>query len=208
MNQLCFDLSPLVIPSKKLRVLVGCEYSGRVRDAFIALGHYAMSCDFLDTESPGPHYKGDVFNIINDGFDLFICHPPCTDLAVSGNASMGEKIRDGRTRKALDFVARLMAVDVPRFALENPISVISSNIRKPDQIIHPWQHGHGEVKRTCLWLRGLPCLYPSAVVAGRAPVVHHMSPGPDRWKNRSRTYSGIAAAMALQWGGIVNQGEK
>ena len=184
-----------------LRVLVACEYSGRVRDAFTARGHYAMSCDLLPTEAPGRHYQGDVFDVIGDGWDLMICHPPCTDLAVSGARHFPAKIADGRQGAALEFVRRLLDAPIPRIALENPISVISSKIRKPDQIIHPWQFGHGEVKATCLWLKGLPKLRPTDVVPGREAKVHKMPPGPDRWKNRSRTYLGIADAMADQWPG-------
>jgi hypothetical protein len=159
-----------------------------------------MSCDLLPTEVAGPHYQGDVFDIINDGWDLMIAHPPCTDLAVSGARHFAEKIADGRQGRALDFVRSLMAAPIPRKAIENPISIISSRIRKPDQIIQPWQFGHGETKATCLWLEGLPKLLPTDVVAGREARVHRMAPSPDRWKERSRTYEGIAAAMANQWG--------
>ena len=183
-----------------MRVLVACEYSGRVRDAFTARGHYAMSCDLLPTEAPGLHYQGDVFDVIGDEWDLVICHPPCTDLAVSGARHFPAKIADGRQGAALEFVRRLLDAPISRIALENPISVISSKIRKPDQIIHPWQFGHGEVKATCLWLKGLPLLTPTDIVSGREAKVHRMPPGPDRWKNRSRTYLGIAAAMADQFG--------
>jgi len=184
----------------KLRVLVACEFSGRVRDAFIARGHDALSVDLLPTESPGPHYQGDVFDVAFDGWDLLIAHPPCTDLAVSGARHFAAKIADGRQHRALMFVRQLMALPIRKKAIENPVSIISTAIRKPDQIIHPWQHGHPEVKATCLWLEGLPRLTPSNVVEGRHPVVHCMPPGPDRWKNRSRTYSGIALAMSHQWG--------
>lgn len=184
-----------------LRVLVACEYSGAVRDAFAALGHDAMSCDLLDSEKPGKHYKGDVFDVIGEGWDLMIAHPPCTDLAVSGARHFAAKIADGRQQRALEFVQRLMDAPIPRLALENPISIISSKIRKPDQIIQPWQFGHGETKATCLWLRGLPLLVHTNVVEGREQRVWKMPPGPDRWKERSRTFPGIAAAMAEQWGG-------
>jgi site-specific DNA-cytosine methylase len=182
-----------------MKVLIACEYSGRVREAFAEMGHDAMSCDLLPTEQPGNHYQGDLRDVINDGWDLMICHPPCTDLAVSGARHFKEKIADGRQGAALDFVRFLLDAPIPRIALENPISVISSKIRKPDQIIQPWMFGHGETKATCLWLKGLPLLVPTNIVEGRAPVVHHMPPGPDRWKNRSRTYQGIADAMAAQW---------
>ena len=181
-----------------MRVLVACEYSGRVRDAFRDRGHDAMSCDLLPTEVDGPHYQGDVFDVIGDGWDLMIAHPPCTHLAVSGARHFHRKAQE--QADALDFVRRLMDAPIARIALENPISVISSKIRKPDQIIQPWQHGHGETKATCLWLKGLPLLTPTDVVDGREAKVHRMSPGPNRWKERSRTYAGIARAMATQWG--------
>jgi site-specific DNA-cytosine methylase len=187
-----------------MRVLVACEYSGVVRDAFRARGHDAWSCDLLPGEShawPLHHIRGDVLAILDDGWDLMIAHPPCTDLAVSGARWFPQKRADGRQQAALDFVRALLDAPIPRIALENPVSVISSHIRKPDQIIQPWQYGHGEVKATCLWLKGLPLLVPSDIVDGRVPRVHHMAPGPDRWKDRSRTLPGIAAAMADQWGG-------
>lgn len=181
-----------------MKVLVACEYSGRVRDAFIALGHDAMSCDLLPTEAPGPHYQGDVRDVLADGWDLMICHPPCTHLAVSGARWFKDK--QAEQADALEFVRLLLGAPIPRIALENPISIISSRIRKPDQIIQPWQFGHGETKATCLWLKGLPPLAPTDVVSGREARVHKMPPGPDRWKDRSRPYTGIAAAMAAQWG--------
>lgn len=189
-----------------MRVLVACEYSGRVRDAFLANGHDAMSCDLLPTEVPGPHYQGSVTDVINEGWDLMICHPPCTHLAVSGARHFAAKQASGVQQEALDFVRLLIDAPIARIALENPISVISSRIRKPDQIIQPWQFGHGETKATCLWLKGLPLLIPTNVVDGREPKVHMMAPGPDRWKNRSRTFEGIAKAMADQWGN-PNRGE-
>jgi len=182
-----------------VRVLIACEYSGVVRDAFLARGHDAMSCDLLPTEVTGPHYQGDVFDVIGGGWDLMVCHPPCTDLAVSGARHFPAKIADGRQGRALDFVRRLLDAPINRIALENPISVISSKIRKPDQIIQPWMFGHGEVKATCLWLKNLPRLTPTDIVTGREPRVHFMPPGPNRWKERSRTLTGIAAAMADQW---------
>jgi site-specific DNA-cytosine methylase len=182
-----------------VRVLIACEYSGAVRDAFRARGHDAMSCDLLPTEVDGPHYQGDVFDVIEDGWDLMVCHPPCTDLAVSGARHFPAKIADGRQGAALDFVRRLLDAPIERVALENPISVISSKIRKPDQIIQPWMFGHGEVKATCLWLKNLPLLTPTNIVDGREARVHRMSPGPNRWKERSRTLPGIAAAIADQW---------
>lgn len=181
-----------------MKVLVACEYSGRVRDAFIAKGHEAISCDLLPTESDGPHYEGNIFDIIDKGWDLMICHPPCTHLAVSGARWFKDKVED--QKEALDFVQRLLNAPINKIALENPISVISSKIRKPDQIIQPWQYGHGETKATCLWLKNLPKLVPTNIVTGREAKVHMMPPGPDRWKERSRTYLGIANAMAEQWG--------
>lgn len=181
-----------------MRVLVACEYSGRVRDAFIAKGHDAMSCDLLPTDVPGPHYQGDVLDIIEDGWDLMIAHPPCTHLAVSGARWFKGKLTE--QAGALDFVRALMDAPIERIAIENPISVISSRIRKPDQIVQPWMFGHGETKATCLWLKNLPKLTPTNIVAGREARVHRMPPGPNRWKERSRTFSGVADAMADKWG--------
>jgi site-specific DNA-cytosine methylase len=182
-----------------MRILIACEYSGAVRDAFRARGHDAMSCDLLATEVDGPHYQGDVFDVLGDGWDLMVAHPPCTDLAVSGARHFPAKIADGRQSAALDFVRRLLDAPIERIALENPISVISSKIRKPDQIIQPWMFGHGEVKATCLWLKNLPLLTPTNIVDGREARVHRMPPGPNRWKERSRTLPGVAAAIADQW---------
>lgn len=179
-----------------LRVLVGCEFSGIVRRAFRALGHDAWSCDLLPAEDDGEHIQGDVRGVLGEGWDLGIFHPPCTHLAVSGARWFRDKLSE--QEDALEFVRSLMLAPFP-WALENPISIISSCIRKPDQIIHPWQFGHGETKATCLWLSGLPKLHSTSVVSGRAARVHREPPGPDRWKNRSRTYPGIAAAMADQW---------
>lgn len=183
-----------------MRVLVACEFSGVVRDAFIARGHEAVSCDLLPTESPGPHILGDVLEVLTQGWDLMVAHPPCTDLAVSGARWFPQKRADGRQQRALDFVRILLDAPIPRIALENPVSVISSAIRKPDQTIQPWQFGHGEVKATCLWLKGIPPLVPTDIVEGRIAKVHREPPSPHRWKNRSRTYPGIAKAMAEQWG--------
>ena len=181
-----------------MRVLVACEFSGVVRDAFAACGHDAWSCDLLPSEAPGPHIQGDVLGILNAGWDLMIAHPPCTHLAVSGARWFaGKRVEQAA---ALDFVRALLAAPVPRIALENPVSIISTRIRKPDQIIQPWQFGHPETKATCLWLKGLPPIVPTDVVEGRAARVHRMPPSPDRGKHRSRTYTGIAAAMADQWG--------
>ena len=187
-----------------LKVLVACEFSGVVRDAFRALGHDAMSCDLLPTDSPGPHYQGDVRDLLTEDFDLMIAHPPCTDLAVSGARWFAEKRADGRQQRALDFVRLLLDAPIPRIALENPVSVISSQIRKPDQVIQPWQFGHGETKATCLWLKGLPLLTPTDVVEGREARVHRLPPSEDRWKLRSVTFTGIARAMADQWGGLAS----
>ena len=157
-----------------------------------------MSCDLLPTERPGPHYQGSVYDILWDGWDLMIAHPPCTHLAVSG--ARWWKDKQDEQQQALVFVHLLMAAPIPRIAIENPVSKISTAIRKPDQIVQPWQFGHGETKATCLWLKGLPKLVPTQVVGGREARIHKMSPGPDRWKERSRTYQGIADAMASQWG--------
>jgi site-specific DNA-cytosine methylase len=181
-----------------MKVLVACEYSGSVRDAFIRAGHDAMSCDLLPTDVPGPHYQGNVLDVIGDGWDLMIAHPPCTHLAVSGARWFKEKQKE--QAEALDFVRLLLAAPVPSIALENPVSIISSRIRKPDQVIQPWQFGHGETKATCLWLKNLPLLQPTNIVEGREARIHRMRPSPDRWKERSKTYAGIAAAMAEQWG--------
>jgi len=183
-----------------MRVLVACEYSGRVRDAFRRRGHDAMSCDLLPTEADGPHYQGPVEDVLRDGWDLMVAHPPCTHLAVSGSRYFPQKIADGRQQAALDFVRLLMAAPIERWCIENPVSVISSTIAPPQQIIQPWQFGHGEVKATCLWLKNLPKLRPTEIVDGREARVHLMPPGPDRWKERSRTFEGVAEAMGDQWG--------
>lgn len=180
--------------------LIACEYSGRVRDALTAMGFHAVSCDLLPSETEGKHIQGDVLGILDWGWDLLIAHPPCTDLATSGARWFPAKIADGRQARALNFVRALFNAPIRFKALENPKSVISSQIRKPDQIIQPWMFGHGETKETHFWLEGLPPLTPTDIVDGRSPVVHHMAPGPDRWKNRSRTYQGIAEAIADQWG--------
>lgn len=181
-------------------MLVACEYSGRVRDAFIARGHEAMSCDLLPTDAPGPHYQGDVRDVLDYPWDLMIAHPPCTDLAVSGARYFENKRLSGKQHASVSFVKMLSKADIPRIAIENPISVLSSLWRKPDQVIQPWQFGHGETKATCLWLKELPLLQPTELVEGREPRVHNMPPSKDRWKLRSTTYEGIAKAMAEQWG--------
>lgn len=181
-----------------MKILIACEFSGRVRDAFISKGHEAMSCDLLPSDVPGPHYQGDVRDILDDCWDMMIAHPPCTHLAVSGARWFKDKILE--QKEALDFVKLLLNCPIPKIALENPISIISSHIRKPTQIIQPWQFGHGETKATCLWLKNLPKLHPTNIVSGRVNKVHYMAPSDDRWKKRSLTYLGIAKAMAEQWG--------
>jgi hypothetical protein len=184
-----------------VRILVACEYSGRVRDAFRARGHDAMSCDLLPTEAPGPHYRGSVVDVLGEKWDMMIAHPPCTYLAVSGMHWTARGKRSPQlTEDALDFVRLLLEAKIPRIAVENPVSVISSRIRKPDQIIQPWQFGHGETKATCLWLKGLPKLIPTKIAEGRDSRILNMPPHPDRQKERSKTYAGIADAMAEQWG--------
>jgi len=223
-----------------MRVLIACEYSGIVRDAFINNGHEAMSCDLLPTEQPGPHYQGNVFDIINDGFDMMIAHPPCTYLSVSGMHWTARGLRDPKlTEDALNFVKLLMEAPIKKIALENPISVISTRIRRPDQIIQPWWFGDNASKKTCLWLKSLPKLEldinkvacPAGwekIIAAKDDVItkevdnvlfgtrikpapkmiwenqtpsgqNKLGPSPDRWKERSRTYLGIAQAMADQW---------
>ena len=196
-----------------MRVLVACEYSGRVRDAFLAKGHEAMSCDLLPTDAPGPHYQGDVFDIINDGWDLMIAHPPCTYLSVSGMHWTTRGLRDPKlTEDALDFVQKLLDAPIAKIALENPVSVISSRIRKPDQIVNPYEFGHDASKKTCLWLKNLQKLIATDYVAPRVingrkrwgnqtdSGQNKLAPSDDRWKIRSATYEGIAKAMAEQWG--------
>jgi hypothetical protein len=182
-----------------MRVLVACEFSGIVRDAFIRRGHDAMSCDLLPSEKPGPHYQGDVRDVLGDGWDLMVAHPSCQFLCVSG--ARWFKGREVEQAQAIDFVVHLMNAPIEKIALENPIGVLSTKFRKPDQIIQPWMFGHPETKATCLWLKSLPKLVPTNIVEGRDNRVHRESPGPDRWKNRSRTMKGIADAMAIQWGG-------
>lgn len=181
-----------------MRVLIACEYSATVREAFKLKGHYAMSCDLLPTERPGEHYQGDVRDILNEGWDLMIAHPPCTHLAVSGARWFKNKARE--QAEALNFVRLLLGANIPRIALENPVSIISSRIRKPDQVIQPWMFGHGETKATCLWLKNLPKLQPTNIVEGREGRIWKMPPSPDRWKLRSTTFEGVARAMAEQWG--------
>jgi len=188
--------------AKRMKVLIACEFSGVVREAFAKRGHDAWSCDLLPTEIPGQHYQGDVLDLLVFGYrwnnwDLLIAHPPCTHLAVSG--ARWFKDRRDEQIKALKFIKVLLNAPVGKIALENPIGIISTKIRKPDQIIQPWQFGHGETKATCLWLKNLPPLKPTKIVAGRAGRVWKEPPSKDRWKKRSRTYQGIADAMATQW---------
>ncbi len=184
----------------RVKVLVACEFSGIVRDAFLRRGFDAFSCDLLPTEIPGPHLQEDVFTAIGHRgpWDVLIAFPPCTHLAVSGARWFSKKQREQRA--AVKFFMRLANADVPRIAIENPIGIMSNRWRKPDQIIQPWQFGHGETKATCLWLKNLPVLKPTLIVPGRYGRVWREPPGPDRSKNRSRTYQGIADAMAEQWG--------
>jgi hypothetical protein len=231
-----------------MRVLIACEYSGRVREAFRRLGHDAWSCDLLESEDGSPyHIQRDVLSMLGGHYfserveitdaakmraremlerlevraelsqaathyqagvfgswDLMIAHPPCTHLAVSGARHFAAKQEDGRQQEAIDFFLALARAPIPRIAIENPVCIMSSVWRKPDQTIQPWMFGHGETKATCLWLKGLPHLVPTNIVSGRHPRVHLMPPGPDRWKERSRTYEGIANAMAAQWGGYAD----
>jgi hypothetical protein len=194
----------ILLARRRLRVLVGCEFSGRVRDAFLAAGHDAVSCDLLPSISPGPHVVGDVRALFKPGaFDLFIAHPPCTHLAVSGARHFAAKRASGVQASALDFFMDCLTAPFRLVACENPVSVVSTAIRRPDQVLQPWQFGHGEVKATCLWLDGLPPLVPTDVVPGREARVHRLPPSPDRWKLRSLTYPGVAAAMASQWGAFA-----
>ena len=191
-----------------MKVLIACEYSGTVRDAFISKGHDAWSCDLLNTDKTGPHIIGDVLNIINDGWDLMIAHPPCTHLAVSGARWFKDKQEE--QKQALEFVKILLNAPINKIALENPVSIISSRIRKPDQVIQPWMFGHEYTKTTCLWLKNLPLLKPTNIVdkgemhttkGGKVlPKWYNLPPSADRWKIRSKTFEGIAKAMADQWG--------
>ena len=204
-----------------MKILIACEYSGAVRDSFIKQGHYAMSCDLLPTDSPGPHYQGSVLDILNDGWDMMIAHPPCTYLAVSGNRWLYNKDKSRNEERwknrgeALDFVRLLMDAPIEKIAIENPVSVISSEIRKPDQIIQPWQFGDEAQKTTCLWLKNLPKLKPTKIVgkgefttfkSGKrhpkwyADALAKAKTKAERQKLRSKTFQGIASAMAEQWG--------
>lgn len=199
-----------------MRVLVACESSGVVRDAFIRAGHYAMSCDLLTTDAPGPHHQGDVFEVINQDWDLLIAHPPCTYLSVSGMHWTTRGLRDPKlTEDALEFVRLLMDAPISRIAIENPVSIISTRIKKPNQIIQPYHFGHDASKKTCFWLKGLPPLRPTLFVEPRLvgdkqrwanqtdSGQNKLAPSKDRWKLRSETYLGVAEAMAAQWGGYA-----
>ena len=186
-----------------MRVLIGCEFSGVVREAMRRRGHDAVSCDLLPAEDGSPHHiQSDVLTLLAGGWDMAVFHPPCTRLTVAG--ARWFKGREAEQAAAIAFAEALWLAPIPRVALENPIGVLSTRSRlgKPSQIVQPWQFGHGETKATCLWLRGLPPLVPTNVVSGRAARVHRLPPSPDRWKLRSRTYQGIADAMAEQWGGL------
>ena len=181
-----------------MKILIACEESGTVRDAFIKRGHEAVSCDIIPTSSLGPHIQGDVLEVINDGWDMMIAFPPCTHLAVSGARWFKDKQQE--QPEAIRFFMALAEAPINKIAIENPISIMSTRWRKPDQIIQPWMFGHGETKATCLWLKWLPCLVPTNIVEGREARIHKMPPGPDRARLRSVTYKGIADAMAEQWG--------
>lgn len=198
-----------------MRVLVACEYSGTVRDAFIAAGHEAMSCDLLPTDAPGPHYQGDVRDVLHYPWDLMIAHPPCTHLSVSGSRHFDAKRMDGRQQSAASFFLMLARADIPRIAVENPVCVISSLWRRPDQTIQPYHFGHDASKATCLWLKNLPPLRPTSFVEPRMvdgkprwsnqtdSGQNKLPPSDDRWKIRSETFAGIAKAMADQWGSLA-----
>ena len=188
-----------------MRVLVACEFSGIVRDAFVALGHSAWSCDLIASERPGRHLRCDIRDVLDSYWDLMIAHPPCTYLACSG--ARWWKGREREQAEALDFVRLLLAAPIDRIALENPPGAIGSHIRSADQYIQPWEHGHGETKRTGLWLKNLPLLRPSQIVPGRATHTHRESPSALRSRNRSRTFPGIARAMAAQWAPCVRRRE-
>ena len=181
-------------------ILIACEFSGIVRDAFRAVGHNAVSCDMIESEQVGPHYNGDVRDILDHGWDMMIAFPPCTYLAGSGARWWAG--RQAEQLEALEFVRTLLNAPIGKICLENPVGKISTSISKPDQIVQPWQFGHGETKKTCLWLKGLQLLQSTNIVKGRVQRIWREAPSPDRWKNRSRTYTGIAKAMADQWGRI------
>jgi hypothetical protein len=197
-----------------VKVLIACEFSGTVRDAFLRRGHEAMSCDLLPTETEGPHYQGDVRDVLDYPWDLMIAHPPCTDLAVSGAAWFAKKRMVGAQQASASFFMKLAKADIPRIAIENPVCIMSRLWRKPDQILQPWMFGHTEQKATCLWLKGLKPLQPTKNVhqemmtlpKNKRERLHYLPPSADRWKLRSETYQGIADAMADQWG-LPDQGD-
>ena len=183
-----------------MKVLVACEFSGIVRDAFIKRGHDAVSCDLLPTERPGPHIQGDVVEILDDGWDLMIAHPPCERVCVSGARWKYEKAGWAQEQtESLEFIAKLLNAPIPRIALENPIGIISTKIRPPTQVIQPWMFGVEETKATCLWLKRLPKLRPTKIMEKRVPRTHREQPSPERKRNRSWRFPLIAAAMAEQW---------
>jgi len=189
-----------------VKILIACEFSGIVRDAFRKRGCEAYSCDLIETERPGPHLREDVLKVIEYmPWDMMIAFPPCTHLASSGARWFSTK--QYQQWGGAQFFMALALAPIDRIAIENPIGVMSTKWRKPDQIIQPWQFGHGETKATCLWLRNIPKLVPTDIVDGREPRVHKEPPGKDRWKNRSRTYQGIADAMANQWSSIIKESE-
>lgn len=185
-----------------MRVLVACEFSGVVRDAFRARGHDAWSCDFLPSERPGPHFQENIYLRLEDDWDLMIAHPPCTYLTRAGDRWYRES---QQRRDAAWDVIRLSIAPIPRIAIENPRGALNRLWRRPDQVIQPWMFGHGETKATCLWLKNLPPLMATDVSTGREQRVHRLSPGPDRWKERSRTLVGVANAMADQWGSVMER---
>lgn len=186
-----------------MRWLIACEFSGIVRDAFIAAGHEALSCDLEPTERPGPHYQGDVRDLLDYPWDGMVAFPPCTHLSVSGARWFSGKRAAGLQQAGASFFMSLARAPIPMIAIENPVGVMSSLWRQPDQVIQPWQFGHGETKGTCLWLKGLPKLRPTQIVEGREARVHRMPPSAERGKERSRFFDGIAAAMAAQWGNAL-----
>lgn len=187
-----------------MKVLIACEFSGAVRDEFTRLGHDAMSCDLLPSETEGDHYQGSVLDVLDYPWDLMIAHPPCTHLSTSGSSHFKVKRSKGLQQAAASFFMKLAKCDIPKIAIENPVCVMSGLYRKSDQVIQPWQFGHGEIKKTCLWLKNLTKLTPTDIVDGRVPRIALMAPSKNRGRERSRTYAGIAKAMAEQWGGKIN----
>jgi site-specific DNA-cytosine methylase len=184
-----------------MKILVACEFSGIVREAFRKRGHDAWSCDLLKSEKRGPHIQDDVLKILNLGWDMMIAFPPCTHLASSGARWFKDKVQEQAL--ALEFVRALMNAPIEMICIENPVGVISTEIRKPDQKIQPWHYGHPVCKTTCLWLKNLPLLKPTKYVPFPKKSIFNMAPSPDRGKNRSRTFEGVAEAMASQWGRII-----